>query len=107
MANNPLNGIVYLLKESCGSVEGDLLSGEIHHNECLKAPAPKEPADVESTPQTHESSIEQPTAIDNINVEIQEEELSEEIVEEDEASVTDPTTEEQILPPTERENETA
>ena len=33
MANNPLNGIVYQLKESCGSVEGDLLSGEIHHNE--------------------------------------------------------------------------
>ncbi|WP_410965692.1 hypothetical protein, partial [Salmonella sp. ZJHZ19_0057] len=89
--------IVYQLKESCGSVEGDLLSGEIHHNECLKAPVPKEPADVESTPQTHESSIEQPTAIDNINVEIQEEELSEEIVEEDEASVTDPTTEEHIL----------
>ncbi|MCA2415468.1 AsmA family protein [Vibrio chemaguriensis] len=106
MANNPLNGIVYQLKESCGSVEGDLLSGEIHHNECLKAPAPKAPADVESTPQTSESAMELPTAIDNINVEIQEEEFSEEIVEEDEASVTAPTTEEQILPPTERENET-
>ncbi|ENK2080121.1 AsmA family protein [Vibrio alginolyticus] len=104
MANNPLSGITYQLEESCGNIEGDLLSGETHRNECVNASKLAEPTDIE-TPQKNEPSIEQPIVIDNINLETQEEELYEEVIEEDEVPDTNSAAE-QTLSPTEQEGET-
>ncbi|EKM21727.1 AsmA family protein [Vibrio sp. HENC-03] len=92
MANNPLSGVSYQLKESCGMIKGDVLSGEVETNECLHKPNQTEPMEPEqSTPEA--TSV---TNIDAINIEQPEEELSEEVAEEKE-STTAAHSEEQLI----------
>ncbi|QLK45220.1 AsmA family protein [Vibrio owensii] len=92
MANNPLSGVSYQLKESCGMIKGDVLSGEVETNECLNKPKQTEPVEPEqSAPE--ETSV---TNIDAINIEQPEEELSEEVAEEKE-STTAAHSEEQLI----------
>lgn len=84
MANNPLSGVSYQLKESCGMLKGDVLSGEVETNECLNKPNQTEPMEPEqSAPEA--ASV---TNIDAINIEQPEEELSEEVAEEKESTTT-------------------
>ncbi|WP_041057230.1 AsmA family protein [Vibrio owensii] len=92
MANNPLSGVSYQLKESCGMIKGDVLSGEVETNECLNKPKQTEPVEPEqSAPEA--TSV---TNIDAINIEQPEEELSEEVAEEKE-STTAAHSEEQLI----------
>ncbi|CAE6933541.1 hypothetical protein ACOMICROBIO_NCLOACGD_03531 [Vibrio sp. B1ASS3] len=92
MANNPLSGVSYQLKESCGMLKGDVLSGEVVSNECLNKPKQAEPVKPEqSAPETTDV-----TNIDAINIEQPEEELSEEVAEEKE-STTVAHSEEQLI----------
>ncbi|KIF52974.1 AsmA family protein [Vibrio owensii] len=92
MANNPLSGVSYQLKESCGMIKGDVLSGEVETNECLNKPKQAEPVEPEqSAPET--TGV---TNIDAINIEQPEEELSEEVAEEKE-STTGAHSEEQLI----------
>lgn len=92
MANNPLSGVSYQLKESCGMIKGDVLSGEVETNECLNKPNQTEPVEPEqSAPEA--TSV---TNIDAINIEQPEEELSEEVAEEKE-STTAAHSEEQLI----------
>lgn len=92
MANNPLSGVSYQLKESCGMLKGDVLSGEVETNECLNKPNQTEPMEPEqSAPEA--ASV---TNIDAINIEQPEEELSEEVAEEKE-STTAAHSEEQLI----------
>ncbi|MFV8435729.1 AsmA family protein [Vibrio owensii] len=92
MANNPLSGVSYQLKEACGMIKGDVLSGEVETNECLNKPKQTEPVEPEqSAPE--ETSV---TNIDAINIEQPEEELSEEVAEEKE-STTAAHSEEQLI----------
>lgn len=82
MANNPLSGVSYQLKEACGMIKGDVLSGEVETNECLNKPKQTEPVEPEqSAPEA--TSV---TNIDAINIEQPEEELSEEVAEEKEST---------------------
>lgn len=92
MANNPLSGVSYQLKEACGMLKGDVLSGEVETNECLNKPNQTEPMEPEqSAPEA--ASV---TNIDAINIEQPEEELSEEVAEEKE-STTAANSEEQLI----------
>lgn len=92
MANNPLSGVNYQLKEACGVSKGDVLSGEVEANECLNKPKQTEPVEPEqSAPEA--TSV---TNIDAINIEQPEEELSEEVAEEKE-STTAAHSEEQLI----------
>ncbi|MEH0699244.1 AsmA family protein [Vibrio owensii] len=92
MANNPLSGVSYQLKDSCGMLKGDVLSGEVETNECLNKPKQAEPVEPEkSAPET--TGV---TNIDAINIEQPEEELSEEVAEEKE-STTAAHSEEQLI----------
>lgn len=92
MANNPLSGVSYQLKESCGMIKGDVLSGEVETNECLNKPNQTEPVEPEqSAPEA--TGV---TNIDAINIEQPEEELSEEVAEEKE-STTAAHSEEQLI----------
>lgn len=92
MANNPLSGVSYQLKEACGMLKGDVLSGEVETNECLNKPKQTEPVEPEqSAPEA--ASV---TNIDAINIEQPEEELSEEVAEEKE-STTAAHSEEQLI----------
>lgn len=92
MANNPLSGVNYQLKEACGVSKGDVLSGEVEANECLNKPKQTEPLEPEqSAPEA--TSV---TNIDAINIEQPEEELSEEVAEEKE-STTAAHSEEQLI----------
>ncbi|MEH0671356.1 AsmA family protein [Vibrio owensii] len=92
MANNPLSGVSYQLKESCGMIKGDVLSGEVETNECLNKPNQTEPVEPEqSAPEA--TGV---TNIDAINTEQPEEELSEEVAEEKE-STTAAHSEEQLI----------
>ncbi|MET2852636.1 AsmA family protein [Vibrio owensii] len=92
MANNPLSGVSYQLKESCGMLKGDVLSGEVETNECLNKPNQTEPVEPEqSAPEA--TGV---TNIDAINIEQPEEELSEEVAEEKE-STTAAHSEEQLI----------
>ncbi|MFH0288743.1 AsmA family protein [Vibrio owensii] len=92
MANNPLSGVSYQLKEACGMIKGDVLSGEVETNECLNKPKQAEPVEPEqSAPET--TGV---TNIDAINIEQPEEELSEEVAEEKE-STTGAHSEEQLI----------
>lgn len=92
MANNPLSGVSYQLKESCGMLKGDVLSGEVETNECLNKPKQTEPVESEqSAPEA--ASVRN---IDAINIEQPEEELSDEVAEEKE-STTAAHSEEQLI----------
>lgn len=92
MANNPLSGVSYQLKEACGMIKGDVLSGEVESNECLNKPNQTEPVEPEqSAPEA--TGV---TNIDAINIEQPEEELSEEVTEEKE-STTAAHSEEQLI----------
>ncbi|KIF47408.1 AsmA family protein [Vibrio owensii 47666-1] len=92
MAKNPLSGVSYQLKEACGMLKGDVLSGEVETNECLNKPNQTEPMEPEqSAPEA--ASV---TNIDAINIEQPEEELSEEVAEEKE-STTAANSEEQLI----------
>ncbi|MDK9782560.1 AsmA family protein [Vibrio sp. B172a] len=92
MANNPLSGVSYQLKEACGMLKGDVLSGEVETNECLNKPNKTKPVEPEqSAPEA--ASV---TNIDAINIEQPEEELSEEVAEEKE-STTAAHSEEQLI----------
>ncbi|MFV8453808.1 AsmA family protein [Vibrio owensii] len=92
MANNPLSGVSYQLKEACGMIKGDVLSGEVESNECLNKPNQTEPVEPEqSAPEA--TGV---TNIDAINIEQPEEELSEEVAEEKE-STTAAHSEEQLI----------
>ncbi|WP_010444978.1 AsmA family protein [Vibrio rotiferianus] len=92
MANNPISGVIYQLRETCGSIQGDLLSGEVKANECVnmsKQTEPEEPK--QSSPKATNS-----TSIKPINLEQYEEKLSEEVVEEKEPTAA-PSSEEQLI----------
>lgn len=92
MANNPLSGVSYQLKEACGMIKGDVLSGEVETNECLNKPNQTKPMEPkQSAPEA--ASV---TNIDAINIEQPEEELSEEVAEEKE-STTAAHSEEQLI----------
>ncbi|NOJ17474.1 AsmA family protein [Vibrio jasicida] len=84
MANNPLSGVIYQLKEVCGKVQGDILSGDVETNEC--AIKPKQTESIES--EKPSSKVTSSKTIDAINLEHHEEELSEEVVEEEEPHAT-------------------
>ncbi|MGR5211947.1 AsmA family protein [Vibrio rotiferianus] len=90
MANNPLSGAIYQLKETCGSIQGDLLSGEVDTNECVKQTESAQPK--QSSPKATNS-----ISIEPINLEQYEEELSEEVVVEEKEATTVPNLEEQLL----------
>lgn len=92
MANNPLSGVNYQLKESCGMIKGDVLSGEVESNECLNKPKQAEPV----KPEQSAPEATGVTNIDAINIEQPEEELSEEVAEEKE-STTAAHFEEQLI----------
>ncbi|MEH0714025.1 AsmA family protein [Vibrio owensii] len=92
MANNPLSGVSYQLKESCGMIKGDVLSGEVETNECLKKTKQTDPVEPE---QSAPKAVSVPN-IDAINIEQPEEELSEEVAEEKE-STTAAHSEEQLI----------
>ncbi|MFM2586440.1 AsmA family protein [Vibrio campbellii] len=95
MANNPLSGVSYQLKESCGMIKGDVLSGEVETNECQHKPKQKEQTEPEqSTPEP--SKV---THIAAINLEQHEEELSEEVMEEEEPTATSHSEEQLISAP--------
>ncbi|WP_404972014.1 AsmA family protein [Vibrio campbellii] len=92
MANNPLSGVIYQLKDTCGVIKGDVLSGEIETNECQHKPKQTEQAEPEqSTPEP--SKV---THIAAINLEQHEEEISEEVMEEEEPTATSHS-EEQLI----------
>lgn len=76
MANDPLSGVVYQLKDLCGKVQGDLFSRDVELNECVTQ---SEPAKKEKEPS------EAPTAapVGDINIE-HHEEFNEVVTEEDE-----------------------
>lgn len=92
MANNPLSGVSYQLKEACGMIKGDVLSGEVETNECLNKLKQTEPVE----PKQSAPEATGVTNIDAINIEQPEEELSEEVVEEKE-STTAAHSEEQLI----------
>ena len=95
MANNPLSGVIYQLKDTCGVIKGDVLSGEIETNECQHKPKQKEQTEPEqSTPEP--SKV---THIAAINLEQHEEELSEEVMEEEEPTATSHSEEQLISAP--------
>ncbi|UTZ36206.1 AsmA family protein [Vibrio campbellii] len=92
MANNPLSGVIYQLKDKCGVIKGDVLSGEIETNECQHKLGQKEPVETEqSAPEP--SKV---TRIAAINLEQHEEEISEEVMEEEEPTATSHS-EEQLI----------
>ncbi|AYO15961.1 AsmA family protein [Vibrio owensii] len=92
MANNPLSGVSYQLKESCGMIKGDVLSGKVETNECLNKLKQTEPVE----PKQSAPEATGVTNIDAINIEQPEEELSEEVAEEKE-STTAAHSEEQLI----------
>ncbi|MFN1514498.1 AsmA family protein [Vibrio owensii] len=92
MANNPLSGVSYQLKEACGMIKGDVLSGEVETNECLNKPNQTKPME----PKQNAPEAASVTNIDAINIEQPEEELSEEVAEEKE-STTAAHSEEQLI----------
>ena len=95
MANNPLSGVIYQLKDKCGVIKGDVLSGEIETNECQHKPGQKEPVETEqSAPEP--SKV---TRIAAINLEQHEEEISEEVMEEEEPTATSHSEEQLISAP--------
>ncbi|UMM02957.1 AsmA family protein [Vibrio campbellii] len=95
MANNPLSGVIYQLKDTCGVIKGDALSGEIETNECQHKPEQKEPVETEqSAPEP--SKV---TRIAAINLEQHEEEISEEVMEEEEPTATSHSEEQLISAP--------
>ncbi|MGR2667572.1 AsmA family protein [Vibrio campbellii] len=95
MANNPLSGVIYQLKDTCGVIKGDVLSGEIETNECQHKPKQTEQAEPEqSTPEP--SKV---THIAAINLEQHEEEVSEEVMEEEEPTATSHSEEQLISAP--------
>lgn len=92
MANSPLSGVIYQLKEACGMMKGDVLSGEVEINECQHRPEQTEQAEPEqSTPKP--SKV---TRITSINLEQHVEEISEEVMEEEESTATSHS-EEQLI----------
>ncbi|MHA2706388.1 AsmA family protein [Vibrio owensii] len=92
MANNPLSGVSYQLKESCGMIKGDVLSSEVETNECLNKLKQTEPVE----PKQSAPEATGVTNIDAINIGQPEEELSEEVAEEKE-STTAAYSEEQLI----------
>ncbi|MHA2812533.1 AsmA family protein [Vibrio campbellii] len=95
MANNPLSGVIYQLKDTCGVIKGDVLSGEIETNECQHKPKQTEQAEPEqSAPEP--SKV---TRIAAINLEQHEEEISEEVMEEEEPTATSHSEEQLISAP--------
>ncbi|MEF1166540.1 AsmA family protein [Vibrio campbellii] len=95
MANNPLSGVIYQLKDTCGVIKGDVLNGEIETNECQHKPKQTEQAEPEqSTPEP--SKV---THIAAINLEQHEEEVSEEVMEEEEPTATSHSEEQLISAP--------
>ncbi|PFG45575.1 AsmA-like protein [Vibrio sp. ES.051] len=101
MTNTPLSGIVYQLDGVCGVVQGDLLSGEVSRNDCVEPPSSVK---TDKSRQRSEASMEPTTLIDDINLELHEEQLSEEVVEEEQEPVAPTISAEQVLP---TENESA
>ncbi|HHB1592902.1 TPA: AsmA family protein [Vibrio campbellii] len=95
MANNPLSGVIYQLKDTCGVIKGDVLSGEIETNECQHKPKQKE----QTEPEQSAPEPSKVTHIAAINLEQHEEELSEEVMEEEEPTATSHSEEQLISAP--------
>ncbi len=95
MANNPLSGVIYQLQEACGSIQGDVLSGEVKTNECTNTSKQTESVKPAESEQSSSKTTSR-TSIDPINLEQYEEELSE-IVEEEQESAVAPHSEEQLI----------
>ncbi|HDM8045499.1 TPA: AsmA family protein [Vibrio campbellii] len=98
MANNPLSGVIYQLKDTCGVIKGDVLSGEIETNECQHKPKQKE----QTEPEQSAPEPSKVTRIAAINLEQHEEEISEEVMEEEEPTATSHSEEQLISAPEER-----
>ncbi|WP_274883430.1 AsmA family protein [Vibrio harveyi] len=95
MANNPLSGVIYQLQEACGSIQGDVLSGEVKTNECTNTSKQTESVKPAESEQSSSKTTSR-TSIDPINLEQYEEELSE-VVEEEQESAVAPHSEEQLI----------
>ncbi len=95
MANNPLSGVIYQLKDTCGVIKGDVLSGEIETNECQHKPKQKE----QTEPEQSAPEPSKVTRIAAINLEQHEEEISEEVMEEEEPTATSHSEEQLISAP--------
>ncbi|MDV6253243.1 AsmA family protein [Vibrio sp. EA2] len=98
LANNPISGIEYQLQEPCGFITGDLFSHEPATNECIKSKENQivQPDDNPVKPESKQEATEPAAPIAEINLELQEEEFVEEIVEEDEPTVTDVASDETL-----------
>ncbi|MDW3048760.1 AsmA family protein, partial [Vibrio sp. Vb1554] len=95
MANNPLSGLTFQLKDHCGIIIGDLLDGEISRNDC---DSPQQPDHLTPNVPTNDAQPEESSfhGIAEANLEQPEEELVEEITEELEPATNEVVAEEEL-----------
>ncbi|OCP87608.1 AsmA family protein [Vibrio parahaemolyticus] len=95
MANNPLSGLTFQLKDHCGIIIGDLLNGEISRNDC---DSPQQPDHLTPNVPTNDAPPEESSfhGIAEANLEQPEEELVEEITEELEPATNEVVAEEEL-----------